>query len=41
MLFGQDTKAFKYKIEDLTIVELKLAHWRKKGPISKLYNIVY
>jgi len=41
VLFSQDTEAFEHKIEDLTIAELKLAHWRKKGPISKLYNVVY
>lgn len=40
-LFGSDSEAFAEAIETATLEELELQHWRKKGPIGKLHNIVY
>jgi hypothetical protein len=40
-LFGSDSEVFSEAIEEATIEELELQHWRKKGPIGKLHNIVY
>jgi hypothetical protein len=40
-LFGSDNKAFAEAIKEATIEELELQHWRKRGPIGKLHNIVY
>ena len=40
-MFGSDSEAFAEAIEEATIEELELQHWRKKGPIGKLHNIVY
>ena len=40
-LFGSDSQAFAKEIEDVTIEELELRQWRRKGPIGKLHNIVY
>lgn len=42
VLFGKDSDAFeKELLEDITVEELNLAHWRRKGPIGKLHNVVY
>ncbi|KAI7205574.1 hypothetical protein KC316_g657 [Hortaea werneckii] len=40
VLFNSDTDAFEHELEDLTLEEQQLDHWRKMGPIVKLHNIV-
>ena len=40
-LFGSDSEAFAQEVEDVTIEELELRQWRRKGPIGKLHNVVY
>jgi hypothetical protein len=39
-LFGSDNNAFVDELEDITVEEAELRHWRKKGPIGKLHNLV-
>jgi hypothetical protein len=42
VLFGNDSEAFEKELNNnLTLEEMQLQLWRKKGPIGKLHNIVY
>jgi len=41
VLFGSKNEAFEQELQNIAYEELELIAWRKKGPISKLYNIVY
>jgi hypothetical protein len=41
VLFGSDAEAFELELESIVTAELvELATWRKKGPISKLHNLI-
>jgi hypothetical protein len=40
ILFGQDAESFKESVTNVTAVEVELQSWRKKGPISKLHNLI-
>ena len=41
VLFGSDVESFEHELEHTVTAEaVKLATWRRKGPISKLYNII-
>jgi hypothetical protein len=40
MLFGEDVEAFEDSIANVTIEDVELRTWRRKGPISKLYNLI-
>lgn len=41
VLFNSDVKAFEHELESTVTAKIvELASWRKKGPISKLYNII-
>lgn len=40
-LLGHDSDAFSRELENVTLEELELATWRKKGPIGKLHNVIY
>jgi hypothetical protein len=41
VLFGSDIESFEHKLKHAVTAEaVKLAAWRRKGPIGKLYNII-
>lgn len=41
MLFGSDVESFEHELEsNVTAEVVELNSWRKKGPISKLHNII-
>jgi hypothetical protein len=40
VLFGSSVKAFKHELSNVTAEVVKLQTWRRKGPISKLHNII-
>jgi hypothetical protein len=41
VLFGSDVESCEHELEYIVIAEaVKLATWRRKGPISKLHNII-
>ena len=41
VLFGNDTDVFEAELDNLTIEELELQAWRKKGPIGKLHSVAW
>ena len=40
LLFGQDAESFEESVTNVTAMEVELASWRRKGPISKLHNLI-
>jgi hypothetical protein len=40
-LLSSDNEAFAEEVSSTNLKELKLLKWRQKGPISKLYNVIY
>jgi hypothetical protein len=40
ILFGEDVEAFEDSLENVALEELELRSWRKKGPLSKLHNLI-
>jgi hypothetical protein len=40
ILFGQDAESFKELVTNVIAIEVELASWRRKGPISKLHNLI-
>jgi hypothetical protein len=40
MLFGEDVEAFEDSVTNVTTEEVELRTWRRKGPISKLHNLI-
>jgi hypothetical protein len=41
VLFGSDVKLFEYELKSNVIAKvIELNSWRRKGPISKLYNLI-
>jgi hypothetical protein len=40
MLFGDDPEAFKDSLIAVTAEEVELYNWRRRGPISKLHNVI-
>ena len=40
-LLGNNSDAFAKEVEDASLEEIELATWRRRGPISKLHNIIY
>ena len=40
ILFGQDAESFEESVTNVTAIEVELASWRRKGPISKLHNLI-
>lgn len=40
VLFGSDGESFEYKLCNVTAEAVELKAWRRKGPISKLHNII-
>lgn len=39
-LFGSDVDAFEEELLNVTAEEIELRHWRKRGPIGKLHNLI-
>ena len=39
-LFGSDVEAFEEEIQNATAEEVELQHWRRRGPIRKLHNLI-
>ena len=40
VLFGSSVEAFEHELSNVTAEVVKLQTWRRKGPISKLHNII-
>jgi hypothetical protein len=40
VLFGQGVESFEKELENITAESVKLASWRKRGPIGKLHNLI-
>jgi hypothetical protein len=40
ILFGQDAESFEESVTNVTAIEVELQIWRKKGPVSKLHNLI-
>lgn len=40
VLFGSDYDAFEHELDGVTLEELQMQAWRKRGPIGKLHNVV-
>jgi hypothetical protein len=39
-LWGSDIDAFEEELTNVTTEEIELREWRKRGPISKLYDLI-
>jgi hypothetical protein len=40
VLFGSDVESFEYGLNNITAEAIELMTWRRKGPISKLHNLI-
>lgn len=40
VLFGEDVESFEEVLTNVTIEEVELRSWRRKGPIGKLHNLI-
>jgi hypothetical protein len=40
VLFGSDIDAFEEELTNITMEEIELRNWRKRGLIGKLHNLI-